>query len=191
MHGSLMMRNSDILYHEDSSKYERLLIFNFNHGGMILNEKPFQDVWPEPVSHCFGCGRNNEHGLQIKSYWEGDEGVCTWKPKAHHAAAPGILCGGIIATLIDCHCLNTAVATAYRAEGRGFETDPPILYTTASLQISYLRPTPTHRALVLRARVEEMTEKKIKMSCSLYSKDKECARGELVAVRVPAEFWGP
>jgi len=150
-----------------------------------MNQQAFQDEMKIP---CWGCGSTNEHGLQIKSYWSGDEAVCTWQPKDYHTGPPHILNGGIIATIIDCHCLCTAIAAAYRAEGREINTEPSICYGTASLQVTYLRPTPIDEPVVLRARVKEMKERKAIVICSLFAKGEECARGEVVAVRVPAAW---
>lgn len=154
-----------------------------------MEQKAFQDLWPEPATYCFGCGRNNEHGLQIKSYWEGDEAVCTWKPEPHHMAAPGVLCGGIIATIIDCHGLNTAYAFACKEAGIKLGMEPDFAFTTGSVQVKFLKPTPTYKSLTLRAQIKEVTEKKIIVSCSLYSRKKECARGEVVGIKVPIAFW--
>ena len=82
----------------------------------------------------------NAYGLRIKSYWSGDEAVCTWDPKPYHTAGPKhVLNGGIIATVIDCHCICTAIAAAYRAEGREIGTEPMIWYATGSLQVTYRR----------------------------------------------------
>ena len=81
-----------------------------------MGERAFQDQGS--VSHCHGCGADNEKGLQIKSFWEGDEAVATWKAQPHHCGgSKDIVNGGIVATLIDCHSLNLAIAHAYRAEG--------------------------------------------------------------------------
>jgi len=144
----------------------------------------FQDDIAE--QHCWGCGVLNEHGLQIKSYWSGDEAVCTWQPKAHHMAGPThVLNGGIIATIIDCHSICTAIAAAHRAEGWTGNADASIWYVTASLQVTYLKPTPIREPVMLRARVKETKGKKTIVTCSLFAKEEECARGEVVAVRVP------
>jgi acyl-coenzyme A thioesterase PaaI-like protein len=127
--------------------------------------------------------------LQIKSYWEGEESVCRWTPLPWHAAGPThILNGGIIATIIDCHCVCTAIAQHYRTEGRGMTSDPPVWCVTAALDVSYLRPTPIDREVTLRARIEEHRGKKTIVTCSLYSGEEECARGRLVAIRVPPEW---
>ncbi|MDP6064450.1 MAG: PaaI family thioesterase, partial [SAR202 cluster bacterium] len=70
-------------------------------------------------NHCFGCGSLNEHDLQIRSYWNGEKTVCNWMPREYHMAGPThVLNGGIIATLIDCHVICTAIAAVYRNEGR-------------------------------------------------------------------------
>ena len=75
----------------------------------------FQDSYPDDVSHCYGCGRLNPHGLQIKSYWEGEEAVCRYRPQPYHTAIPGYVYGGLIASLIDCHSTGTASAAARRS----------------------------------------------------------------------------
>lgn len=155
-----------------------------------MNGAAFQDEIPQ--NDCWGCGATNEQGLKIKSHWEGDEAVCTWRPRDWQMAGPRhILNGGIIATLIDCHSICTAVAAAYRAEGRAIPTEPSIWYATASLQVSYLRPTSIAEPVTLRARIKEMKERKTIVSCSLFSSGEECARGEVVAVRVPPSWREP
>ena len=77
-----------------------------------MGQKAIQDQCLEPAMYYWGCGGKNEHGLCIKSYWDEDETVCTFRPDAHHIAYPGSLNGGIIATIIDCHCVNTAISVA-------------------------------------------------------------------------------
>ena len=152
-----------------------------------MDQRSFQDQIQG--NHCWGCGTVGDPGLRIKSYWSGDESVCTWSPKDYHSAAhPQVLNGGIIASIIDCHCICTAIAAAYREEGREIGTEPPIWYATGSLQVTYRRPTPISAPVTLRARITEMAERKAVLSCSLSSGEQECALGELVAVRVPADW---
>lgn len=152
-----------------------------------MDEPAFQDQIPG--NHCWGCGPLNEHGLQIKSFWDGDESVCRWTPWPYFYAGPTtILNGGVIATIIDCHCVCTAIAGHYRAEGRSMTSDPPIWCVTAALDVQYRKPTPIDREVVLRARIEEQTERKTILTCSLLSGDEECASGRLVSVRVPPEW---
>jgi acyl-coenzyme A thioesterase PaaI-like protein len=141
-------------------------------------------------NQCWGCGSNNQHGLHVKSYLAGDESVCTWKPQEYHMAGPRhFLNGGIIATIIDCHSICTAIADAYRRERRELSTDPLIWYVTAALKVDYLRPTPIGEAVTLRARVKEVKEKKTVVECSLFSNDERCARAEVIAVRVSTHDW--
>lgn len=153
-------------------------------GGKPVDRRAFQDDIAE--KHCWGCGVLNEHGLQIKSHWSGDEAVCTWQPKAYHMAGPThVLNGGIIATIIDCHSICTAIAAADRTEGRAENADAVTWYVTASLQVTFLKPTPIDEPVVLRARIKETKGKKTTVTCSLFAREEECARGEVVAVRVP------
>ena len=87
-----------------------------------MNDKSFQDYYPESLSHCYGCGKNNPHGLHIRSFWDGEESVAVFQPREYHLAFPGYVYGGLLASLIDCHCVGTAAAAAYRAEGRELGT---------------------------------------------------------------------
>lgn len=156
-------------------------------GVLSMVRRAFQDEIK--YNFCWGCGPTNEHGLRVKSYWEDGEAVCTFQPKPYHTAGPkNVVNGGIIATVIDCHCVCTAIAAAYRAENRGMDTDPLIWYATASLQVTYLHPTPIEEPVLLRARIKGQTQKKTIVICSLLSKENECARGEVVAVRVPPSW---
>jgi len=150
-----------------------------------MNEKAFQDYYPEQMSHCYGCGRMNEQGLQIKSYWEGEESVCIFRPRPYHIAMPGYVYGGLLASLIDCHGTGTASAAAYRAENRAMDTEPPLRFVTASLHVDYLRPTPLDADLELRGKVKEIKGRKVVVSITLSARNEICARGEVVAVKVP------
>ena len=92
----------------------------------------FQDTMP--YNHCWGCGPTNSQGLQLKSYWEGEEAVSAFQPQPYHMAGPAhFLNGGIIATIIDCHRINTAMAHAYYEQGREIGSSPIIWFATASL----------------------------------------------------------
>lgn len=140
-------------------------------------------------NYCWGCGVANPHGLQIKSYWDGEVAVCTWTPAPQYAAGPRyILNGGIIATLIDCHSVCTAVAAAYRKEGRMIGSDPMIWYVTGTLKVVYQRPARLDRTIHLQARVTDATERKTVVSTRLYADETECATGEVIAVRVPTAW---
>ncbi|MGE5601815.1 MAG: PaaI family thioesterase [Nitrososphaerales archaeon] len=150
---------------------------------------PIQDLYPESVSYCYGCGRLNEHGLQIKSYADGEETVCHFTPRPYHTAVPGYVYGGLIASLIDCHATGTAAIAAYRAEDREPGTEPPIRFVTASLKVDYHRPTPLGPVLELRGRAREVRGRKVWLDIELSAEGQVCARGEVLCVRIPEEMW--
>lgn len=147
--------------------------------------KAFQDYYPEDLSHCYGCGRLNEKGLQIKSYWDGEESVAKLIPNEKYIAIPGFAYGGLIASLIDCHSTGTAAAAKYRAEGRDMDTEPALRYVTASLKVDFLAPTPLGVELEIRGKVVEIKEKKMVVEAKVLAENKLCAKGLVVAVRMP------
>ena len=148
----------------------------------------FQDTYPENVAHCFGCGRLNAHGHQIKTYWDGDETVTRFQPHPEHTAIPGFVYGGLIASLIDCHSTGTAAAAAYRAENRPMGSEPPLRFVTGSLHVDYFKPTPMGPELVLRGRVREIKGRKVVVEAEVWAGDVLTARGEVVAVQMPDTF---
>jgi len=150
-----------------------------------MSLKAFQDYYPEELSHCYGCGRLNEHGHQIKSYWDGEETVASFTPQPYHIAIPGYVYGGLLASLIDCHGTGTAAAASYRAAGREMDTQPPLRFVTASLQVEYLRPTPLGVPLEIRGRIEEVKERKVVVKATVTANGEVCARGQVIAVRMP------
>lgn len=105
-----------------------------------------------PETTCFGCGPANPHGLHIRSVVEGDDVLCTWAPARHHEAFPGVLNGGIIGTLFDCHC-NWAAAHRLML-AHGLETPPCTV--TAEYHVVLRRPTPSGGPVTLRAKVIEV-----------------------------------
>jgi acyl-coenzyme A thioesterase PaaI-like protein len=150
-----------------------------------MNAIPFQDQYLDARADCWGCGRNNPDGLYIKSFWEGDEAVAHYHPKANQTGHKGVVNGGVLATLVDCHCMGLAMAYAHREEGREIGTQPLITYVTASLRVNYLKPTPlTEEALEVRAHVERTEGRKTYMSCSIYANGVETVRGEVLGIRI-------
>lgn len=147
-------------------------------------KEAIQDLYPEATAYCYGCGRMNAHGLQIKSYVEGEEYVCVFRPKPYHTAIEGFVYGGLVASLIDCH--STGSAAAALAQDRGQEQ--PVRTVTASLHVDYLAPTPIDGELTVRARAVEVKGRKAIIESSLFAGDKETARGRVVAVAVPDNF---
>ncbi|PSU34655.1 PaaI family thioesterase [Photobacterium lutimaris] len=141
-------------------------------------------------NHCFGCGADNPQGLKIQSYWMGDgSSVCQFTPEPYHCAAPThFLNGGIIATVIDCHCICTAMAEAYRRLDREIGKGEPIWFATGGLSLQYLRPVSINAKIVLQARVMAADERKAELRCELLANGKTAVEAKLTAVRVP-ESW--
>lgn len=150
-----------------------------------MTQKSFQDHYPEPFRHCYGCGPSNAHGLQLRSFWDGDEAVAVFQPKEHHTAFPGYVYGGLIASLIDCHCTGTASAEAYRQAGRELGTEPSFRYVTASLHVDYHKPTPLGPPIEIRARAVEMKGRKAVIEATVSVDNTVTARGKMVAVQIP------
>lgn len=154
-----------------------------------MTTKAFQDYYTDEFANCYGCGRLNKHGLRIKSYWDGEESVCRFKPKKYHTGGfPGYVYGGLIASLIDCHAAGTASAIKYRDNGREMGSDPPIRFVTASLHVDYLIPTPIDETLELRGNVSEIKGRKVIVDITLSAKGTVCAKGKVVVVQIPEDF---
>ena len=110
-------------------------------------------------------------------------------PKPYHTAIPGYIYGGLIASIIDCHSTGTAAAAAYRAEGRAMDTQPPLRFVTGSLHVDYLKPTPLgNDSLDLRSQIKEIKGRKVVVTTTLSVRGEICARGEVVAVRMPEQL---
>src|SRR5215213_5676146 len=114
--------------------------------------KSLQETY-SPDGICFGCGPKNEKGLRIRSYVDGDEFVAEWTAEPHHQAFPGVLNGGIIGALLDCHSNWTA---AYFLMKNNAKTAPDCT-VTAEFHVKLLRPTPSDALIHLRAKVVEST----------------------------------
>jgi len=153
------------------------------------------------MSYCYGCGRLNEAGLHIQSFWEGEEGVCRFTPRPEHMAIPGYVYGGLIASLIDCHATGTAAAAAYRYEQRSMDSLPAHRFVTAALHVDYLQPTPLGVELELHARVTEIKTRpdagnkarvrKVTLEVDLLAQGKRCAAGRIVTVQAPTSMAEP
>ena len=148
-------------------------------GGVAL-----QDAWP--LGTCYGCGPANESGLRIKSYWseDGSEVVCSFQPRPEqNAGFPNVMYGGLVASLIDCHSIWTAIAWTYREVGRDHGTPTSLSYVTGELNVRYLRPSALDVPVLLRARVTELHPKKALVTCEVYSGETKSAEGRVIAVR--------
>ena len=150
--------------------------------------KAVQDYYADDLAWCYGCGRLNPDGYQLKTVWEGDETVTRFTPRPYHIAIPGYVNGGVLASLIDCHGTGSAAAAAYRAEGREVGDGPSPRYVTASLRVDYLKPTPLGVPLEVRGRIKEMKGRKVVVDAELSASGEVTVRGEVVAVQMPEHF---
>ncbi len=145
----------------------------------------FQDYYADDYAHCYGCGRLNEHGLQLKSYWDQNESICRILPKSYYTGGmKTILYGGLIASLIDCHGAATAAAAKAREEGIHMEPGAMPRFVTASLKVDYLKPTPVGEEVELRGRVLEIKGRKVTVQVTLSAGETLCAKGELILVQL-------
>ncbi|CAN5880883.1 PaaI family thioesterase [soil metagenome] len=144
------------------------------------DEKSLQETYA-PNGICFGCGVKNEKGLRIKSFPNGEEVTAEWQADAHHQAFPGMLNGGIVGALLDCHSNWTAAHFLMKRDGK----DAPDCTVTANYSIKLLRPTPFDATIKLVARVVEATEDRATVEAELIADDKVCAtcKGLFVAVK--------
>ena len=151
-----------------------------------MSQRPFQDDYPDALAHCYGCGKLNEHGHQIKSYWDGDESVCHFMPKPYHIAIPGYVYGGLLASLIDCHGTGTAAAAMYKfTQQQNPNVEPNMRFLTASLHVDYQKPTPIGVELEIRAKVKELKGRKVVVEEWLIANGVTTVRGEVIAVQIP------
>lgn len=143
-------------------------------------DKSIQETFA-PNLACFGCGPANPRGLHVRSFPNGEEVVAEWQPSTEYEAYEGMLNGGIIGTLLDCHC-NWAAAWHLMNK---LQADTPPCTVTAEYSIKLLRPTPTDGPIKLVARVVDSTESRATIEGELIARDKVCAtcRGVFVAVK--------
>ncbi len=134
-----------------------------------------------PESICFGCGPKNEGGLHIRSFVSGDEIVATWNPEPKYQAFPGVLNGGIVGALLDCHSNWAAIHHLMTRAG----ADKAPCTVTADFHVKLRRPTPVDRPIQLRAHVVESSEDRAVVEATLESGGEVCARctGTFVAVQ--------
>jgi acyl-coenzyme A thioesterase PaaI-like protein len=146
-----------------------------------MTDEPCVQERYAPRNHCFGCGPANPKGLRIRSF-EDDEGLrAQWTPEPHHEAFDGMLNGGIIGALLDCHGNWTAAIHLMKKKGQ--ETPPCTV--TSEFHVKLLRVTPSNGPVRLRARVVESKGDRATVEAALEADGKTTAtrRGVFVAVR--------
>ena len=118
-----------------------------------MSKKAVQDEFA-PNSICFGCGPSNKEGFQIKSYRTDDGLEMEFKCEEKHQAFPGVINGGVIGSLIDCHGNWTAAIAIMDKNG----LDEPQCTVTAQYEVKLKRPTPFGPKLKIKSRVLALQE---------------------------------
>lgn len=149
-----------------------------------------QDLYPADVAQCYGCGRLNEHGLHVRTFWKEGVGKATFEPEPWQVAVPGFVYGGLIASLIDCHAVGTAAAAALEAAGGELREGSVPRFVTASLHVDFRRPTPMGVELELSARAVEIGARKVTVDVELTAAGAMCVTARVVAVRLPEGMLG-
>lgn len=149
---------------------------------MEQNQKSLQETFA-PEGICYGCGPSNLNGLHIQSYPKDDEVVAHWTPQAHHEAFSGILNGGIIGTILDCHCNWTAAYTLMKNE----QAIAPPCTVTAEYSVQLLKPTPSHTELRLVAKPIEIEGNKVWVEGCIQVNNENTATFKGLFVAVPPE----
>jgi acyl-coenzyme A thioesterase PaaI-like protein len=144
-----------------------------------------QDRLPEghPARVCFGCGADNHLGLRIKSFMDNGTAICRFRPGPHHTAFPGVLNGGIIATLLDCHGVWTAVGHVDAGQHGSEASESSTMFVTRRMTVDYLRPTPVDEELVLKGWVVREGSTSMTVQVELLAGETVTAQAEVVAVR--------
>ena len=152
-----------------------------------MKESSLQEKYA-PQSICFGCGPANKKGLRIQSYPQGDFVICTWNPEPHHEAFPGMLNGGIVGSLLDCHS-NWTAAWTYMQNNKLKE---PNCTVTASYAVKLLKPTPSKGPVLLKAKVIECEGRRLAVEATLEADGEKCAQchGLFVAVKPGHPAYG-
>ncbi|NLI68043.1 MAG: PaaI family thioesterase [Bacilli bacterium] len=148
-----------------------------------------QDEYADDFSWCYGCGRLNENGLHVRTGWDGDKTVSYYTPREDQIAVPGVVYGGLIASIVDCHSTGSASLALHRKNGHepGSGVEPP-RFVTASLHVDYLKPTPHGVTLKLVGTVEEIHPKRFRVLTEVMANGEVCAKGDVVAVVIPDGF---
>ena len=122
-----------------------------------------QDSYPPDVAVCYGCGRLNDDGLHIRTFWDGTEGTATFQPKPFHTAITGVVYGG---------------------------REPVLRYVTGLLQVSFKAPTPMGGPLTLRAWPVEVGERKVVVDAEVIADSQVTVTGHVIAVRLRHDSTG-
>ena len=147
-----------------------------------------QDYYEDEFSVCFGCGRLNKDGHQLKTFLFDKETISKHTPDKNKTAIDGIVYGGLLASLIDCH--GTGSASIYYAKENGIELkhyNAP-RFVTGNLNVSYLKPTPLNKELTIKGTLKEIKGRKVVVSIAVFCENVLTVEGEVIALLLPENF---
>lgn len=151
-------------------------------------KKAIQDLYADDFAVCYGCGKNNSAGYQLKTYLDGDETVSRFMPEEHHIAMEGVVYGGLCASILDCHGTGSAAIYICRDQGISMEGGTvPVRCVTASLKVDFKAPTPTGVELEVRGRLKKLEGRKVWVDMELITDGKVTVTGEILAIRLKEE----
>ncbi len=90
-------------------------------------------------NRCFGCGRANPAGLKLEFEDDGENLYTFWEPSYHFQGYPGILHGGIAATLLDetaAWFVYAKIGTAGVISGMNISYHKPVFLSRGKLKIT-------------------------------------------------------
>ncbi len=145
-----------------------------------------QDLYPDELAHCYGCGKSNPEGFQLKTYLIGNETIAHFTPEPKYIAIPGSVYGGLLASLLDCHGTGSAAAFACKNENISLVDGVaiPVRCVTASLKIDFKAPTPLGVELELKGKLRSIEGRKIWVDMTLSANGIICVTGEILAIRL-------
>ena len=150
----------------------------------MADSAAIQDHYPEDVAHCYGCGRLNEVGHQIKTRADGAATVTEFTPAPYHTAIPGYAYGGLVASIIDCHSTGSAAIFAMQERGLPIGGGESLRFVTAHLEIDYLLPTPLETFLLIGRKLE-IKGRKVLVGTELSVGGVVTAKGSAVLIELP------
>ncbi|MFT4084587.1 MAG: PaaI family thioesterase [Nocardioides sp.] len=147
-----------------------------------------QDFYDDRAAACYGCGRLNEAGLRLRTWWAPDDSAQTetrFVPRPEHTAMPGYVYGGLVASVLDCSGTGSASLAATRERGRDPRADGAVRFVTGTLEVRFCAPTPLGPELVVRGRIAEVKGRKVTVELTMTADAEIVATGRVIALEAP------
>ena len=152
--------------------------------------KPIQDYYPDAFANCFGCGRNNSHGLHTQTWWihEAKMGYCKFTPNAHCCGYKSVFHGGLLSSVIECNSVATSIAATFYEEELDLNKDL-VFYVLGEINhTKFIRPVPINSEVEVKTRIVELHPRKALCHVEVYGNKILCATARTTTVRVADEF---